>query len=370
RRQSGNAQRLFDHAQNVFYIGEVARFSGRPTDAEKAWREYKRLAEQMVALQPDNLKYRMEALYASQDIGISLYFEHRFREAQQLFEATGSQMEKLASFYPSNTSYQKEFASVLAWAADARRSRGNLKGAVAAREKQIALLQQVLGAGADSNIRSGLITAREGLAIALAESGNTDGAIQRLQEAVGDSEELILIEPRNAMWKQMAADTRLALGQILLSTQRRGEAEQQVSRGCALTGGLPPAYATAKARLSTNCALMRSRLALAAGAPSQAVSFAQQALAFARKERSEDPVADIFRSASVNLLLGDARLAAGDRTGAQAAWNEAIGRLPSDVEERPIETNQRMQLLRRMIRVAEAEPLQARLNGIGYRSMT
>ncbi|HEX8839908.1 MAG TPA: toll/interleukin-1 receptor domain-containing protein, partial [Sphingomicrobium sp.] len=134
RRQPGNPQRLFDHAQNVFYIGEVARFSGRPTDAEKAWREYKRLADQMVALQPDNLKYRMEALYASQDVGISLYFEHRFREAQQLFEATGSQMEKLASFYPSNTSYQKEFASVLAWAADARRSRGNLKGAVAARE--------------------------------------------------------------------------------------------------------------------------------------------------------------------------------------------------------------------------------------------
>ena len=111
RRSPDDPERLFDHAQNVFYVGEIARSAGRPAEAEAAWREYKRLADQMTALAPDNLKYRMEVLYANENVGISLYDQHRFAEATSQFEGAAGPMEKLASLYPANTTYQKEFAN-------------------------------------------------------------------------------------------------------------------------------------------------------------------------------------------------------------------------------------------------------------------
>ena len=44
RRNPDDPQRLFDHAQNVFYVGEIARDARRRSGAERAMREYKRLA--------------------------------------------------------------------------------------------------------------------------------------------------------------------------------------------------------------------------------------------------------------------------------------------------------------------------------------
>ena len=39
RRSPDDASRIYDHAQNVFYVGEVARFAGHPAEAEADWRE-------------------------------------------------------------------------------------------------------------------------------------------------------------------------------------------------------------------------------------------------------------------------------------------------------------------------------------------
>ena len=77
RRNPSDTQRLFDHAQNVFWLGELARFRGRNGQAEASYREYKRLADQLVTLEPDNLKWRMESLYGSEDVGIAVYGDGR-----------------------------------------------------------------------------------------------------------------------------------------------------------------------------------------------------------------------------------------------------------------------------------------------------
>jgi tetratricopeptide (TPR) repeat protein len=358
--------RLFDHAQNVFYVGEVARFAGRPTEAEAAWREYKRIADHMAALQPDNLKYRMEVLYANEDLGISLYNQHRFDEAGRLFESAAGPMEKLASLYPDNTSYQDEFSTLLAWLADGQRSKGNLDGAIANRERQIAWLNRLLDDVADSNSRASLIVAHEGLGVVLAEKGDTRRAIEELQSAVVEAENLIPIEPRNARWKSMAADARLQLAMTLLASGRRDEAVQHSAAGCKLAAGLPAAYAAAKTRLGTSCAMTRANLALASGATQQAIPLAMQALTYARTERSEDPISARYRIAQTYLLLGDARQAAGDSAGARGAWNDGLSAIAARVPERPVEMNERLELLRRLGRMDEAAPLEAHLRSIGY----
>src|SRR4051812_9953780 len=50
RRNPSDPQPIFDHAQNVFYAGQFAQKGGDLQTAESSMREYKRLAQRMVAL--------------------------------------------------------------------------------------------------------------------------------------------------------------------------------------------------------------------------------------------------------------------------------------------------------------------------------
>jgi tetratricopeptide (TPR) repeat protein len=370
QRAPNDPKRMFDHAQNVFYVGEMARYAGRPAQAELAYREYKRIADEMAKLEPDNLKYRMEVLYADEDLGISLYDQHRFTEARRQFESVLGPMEKLASLYPANMSYQKEFSNALAWLADTQRSQGDLDGAIATRERQVSALSRLLDVAADSDVRAKLITAHQGLGVVLAERRQSERAISELHSAVDEAESLIPIEPRNANWKSLAASARLDLARTLLSLDRRDEATQQAAAGCTLGSSIPVTFANSvRTRLQWACAMVRSRLSLAAGDNQQASKLGEQALASARTARSEDPIADRYRLAAMYRLVGDVRRQAGDIEGAKDAWNAALTQLPPSVTERPWESNEHAELLQRLGRAGEAAALSARLQTIGYRSV-
>ena len=367
RRAPDNASRIFDHAQNVFYVGEVARFAGHPAIAEANWREYKLLADRMVALQPDSLKYRMEAFYATEDVGISLYYQHRYAEAAQLLESSGGPMEKLVSLYPNDATYQKEFAVLLAWISDAARSQGHFGAAINARSRQISVLEHLLTTVRDSDARSKLITAHEGLALLFTETGRTEDALTQLRFALDEANQLIPVEPHNALWKSDAADVRVVLAQTLLANGQKEQSAEHTAAGCALAQELPSAYAGARTQLATLCAMMRGRLALADGNAQQAKSYAQQALNSANSQHSQDPIADRYRIAAAYRLIGDANERSGDLSSANTAWAAGLAALPQNVVENPAETDQRMQLLRRMNRTAEAAALAARLSALGDR---
>jgi eukaryotic-like serine/threonine-protein kinase len=368
RRNPNDAGRLYEHAQNVFWVGEIAREAGRPQESEAAYREYKRIADQMASIEPDNLKYRMEVLYANEDVGISLFNQHRFAEASAAFNGVLSQIQTLASLYPANKTYRKEVATTLAWVADAQRAQGNLQGAIASRTRQVHWLTELLGSGADSDVQERLAVAHQGLGVALTDAGELTRAIPELNAAANQADQLAQIEPRNAAWKSTAARTHLDLAIALTWLGRRVEADQQTALGCSLAAALPPSFAVAAVqRLRTTCAMIRARLALAAGANAQAASFAQQAIASARTEHSEDPIAVRYRVALAYRLLGDARQSAGDRTSAIAAWNSAFSALPAGVAERPWELNERFQLVRRLGKSSEAQALAAKLSQTGYK---
>jgi len=68
----------------------------------------------------------------------------------------------------------------------------------------------------------------------------------------------------------------------------------------------------------------------------------------------------------MSRLLGDARKSAGDAVGAVVIWNNALAALPANVSERPGETNERLQLLKRLGRPEQARPLAEKLARMGY----
>jgi tetratricopeptide (TPR) repeat protein len=372
RRNPDDPQRLYDHAQNVFYIGDIARLRGDIGTAETYYRGYKRLADRMVAIDPNNLKWRMEVAYANEDLGILLKNKRRFAEAGQLIGRSVGSMQSLSAVDPANAEYQQELGNVLGWFAEVEGDLGQFDSAIAARQRQIAFLEQhVSGSQTDVSLLQRLVPAHEGLGVLLTDRGKLDQAMIEYRRALAQANSLLAIEPTNSLWRDWSANTHLALARNLLATGHAAQASEEASAGCAIAGALRaqgPKVVRWRS-LQTTCLSMRSRLALASGGTQQALTFAEQALASAQAERSGDPVSDRFSIAASGRMLGDVRQRLGDSAGANDAWSAALNQLPANVAEVPFETNERVELLRRLGRSGEAQDAAARLKAMGYRSV-
>jgi tetratricopeptide (TPR) repeat protein len=373
RRDPGDPQRLYEHAQNVFWVGDLARQRGRTDRAETAFREYGELAGRMVAIQPDNLKYRMEVQYARENLGIVLMNQRRFDEALRQFNAIVKAIESMRMIDPDNKEYQNELSNAYGWLADAHRALGQLDDAIAVRQRQISYIDGLIAGGnSDVMLRQRLIVAHQALGILLTSRGQIARANEEYGEALTQAARLISIEPNNRKWRDLSASVQLELAKNLVALGRTSEAAQEAATGCGTAADLR-ARAADVARwrtLQTTCLSVRSRIALASGATAQAMALAEQALAAAHSENTGDPVADRYIVAAASCLLGDVQARAGDREGAIATWSAALAGLPRNVTERPWEINQRAELLRRLGRVDEARPLAARLAAIGFKSST
>ena len=372
RRSPNDPQRLYDHAQNVFWVGEVARWRGDPDAAAAGYRAYRNLAYRLSALDPDNLKYRMEVYYGEEDVGISLLNKRRYAEAARQFEKALGPIEKLASLEPANLVYQREVGTVLSWLAETDRATGRYESGIAYRERQLALIQTLQSRGAtDVQLARQAAVAHMALGIMLSETRGLSKGKADLKEAVIEADRLVALEPRNAIWKQTAAMTHLNYARQLLATGDKAGARTQWAAGCRLAAGLKTGGSGLSAArvVKTNCLLTQSRLELAGDSPKGALAAAERALASARSERNEDPLNDRYRIAAAELLLGDVRQRTGDSVGAKTAWDAGLAQLPSGVAERPQDMNTRAELLRRAGRTAQAAPLVAQLKSVGYNAV-
>ena len=373
RRNPDDPERLFDHAQNVFWIGDLARRRGQIDQAERGFRQYWDLANRMVAIQPDNLKWRMEVLYARENLGIVLYNQRRFDEASQLFEGSLGPMQALASVDASKIEYQQESSNVLAWLADARKAMGRFDEAIALRQRQASYLERLLAGGAsDVSLQRDLIAARQGLGVLYTFRGDLARGAGEYRVALGQADHLIKVEPSNSMWKEMAASVHLYLAKNLLLLGHSEEATGEATEGCSIAAALRAGVSTVwrLRTLQTTCLSMRTRLALASGARAEAVTWAERALSSARSERSGDAVKDRHCVAAAYLLLGDAHRTAGDSRAARTAWMNALASIPPNVAETPPELDDHAAVLERLGRQSELRPIERRLAEIGYRRIS
>src|SRR4051812_22592182 len=369
RRKPDDPQRLYDHAQNFFYIGELARQRGNPRAAEAAYREYQRLAERMVALQPDNLKWRVEAEDAQANLGIALFDQRRFEEADQLFQRALSTIEAIVAVSPTETEYQQALSDTLAWIADTKLAEGQLEQASRYRRRQIQLLQQLMLKNPDDvNYRSRIIPAYQGLGRLMLARGDTNAAIGNLRSAVADAERLIPSEPQNMLWQGIAASARLNLADALLASGNTGEAASKTQQGCNDVLRLVARdHSVVAWRTSLRaCFSMRAQLALRNGTYAEAVASAQQALRLAGPDRSVQGMAGIAR---LHRLAGDAYRQMGNQGAAQSEWKAGIAALPQGSSDRPPEMAERAALMERLQMTDQMHPIAERLSRMGYRKV-
>ena len=365
RRDSDNPQRLFDHAQNVFWVGYIAWQRGQLAAAGSAFREYKRLANRMIALAPGEPKYRLEAAYADSNLGTVLIDERRFGEAAAAFRNALAADEALLASNPRNPDYAKSLIQSLAWLSQALEGTGEIEESITQRERELTQAKQLGTGAADVDVRTSVLVAHRALGRLLTSRDQLSQGILHLTTASRMADGLIATEPGNSQWLQFAAGSRLELGELLLLDGQRDTAASAVRGGCDLTARLIAKDKTVVAwndKLRRACALARSRMALSAGSHGEASALAQEAV------RGSGTTPETRVSiAEAHSLHGDIRAAAGDRPGAAAAWRAALAMLPPGQDEAPNVLAHGAVLRQRLGDRAGARALAARLDTLGYR---
>ena len=368
-RNPNDPQALFDHAQNVFYIGQIAQQRGEFRTAEASMREYKKLALQMVALGPDSMKWRMEEQYADANLGIVLYDQRRFAEAVAQFAEALKTIEAISTADPQNTDYRTSIGESLAWLADGQDALGRFDDALASRQRNIAVLDGLLAGTTNVDYRQRLIPAHRALGNLYVERGQRDQAIKEFRAAVAYADALTALEPNNALWLESALRTRVDLARQLIGAAQAEEAASNTRFVCQTAAKLlrgDPRKPELRKGL-TSCWLLQARLALLNGSKAQALGMAQRAVDAARVVHSGDKIADAFLVARAYRLVGDIQRQIGDVDLARAAWANGLATVPAGVAEQPSETAEHAMLLQRLGRGSEARELTAPLAAFGYR---
>lgn len=367
-RNPGDPKRLYEHAQNAFYISDIAFRRGDLAAYVAASREYKRLADRMVQLEPNNMQWRMETNYADFNLGVALYNRRLFREATDQFVRALSTIDALAAADPGKADYQSGVADALTWVADAQAADGKLAEAVQTRKRYVAVLERLVPrAGADARFR--LIQGHRDLGNLYAQQGDSDLALQELRAGVAQGENLLALDPANTKWLQSTEAARLMLARHLTDQGHTAEAVAQLQPICSSYAKLVAKDPTIAARSAglRDCLMLQARLTASSGQKDRAVSLAGEAVRVARSIKSLDRADARFGLAGALRVLGDVRKSSGDMAGAQAAWTEALSVIPGGIAERPAEMDEHATILERLGRSSESAALRSRLAQIGYR---
>ena len=368
RRDPDDPQRLFDHAQNVFWTADISRQRGQLAEAEAGMREYKRLADRMVALEPSNMKWRMEQQSADTNLGVALFERRQFAEATAQFNRALQTMQALAVANPEDGDFQKSLTESQTWLASALAADGRLQDATRLREQHVAKINDLLRRTGDVEYRQKLVSAERNLGELHRFAGRVDEALEHFGAAVSNSETLLSREPANRRWSYFEARARIDLAESLLEARRSGESVAQATRACVTAQRLIATDPNVQRwrGVQRDCWLVRARIALDAGNSAEALRFAEQAVVAARSVSSTDPIEDKYAVAEAYGLLGDVRSRLGDSAGARAAWSAGLASVPPGVAEKPNEMAERVMVSKRLGRDADVEELATRLVRMGY----
>ena len=369
RRDSNNPERLFDQAQNVFWVGQIDWQRGHTGEAANRFREYRSLADRMIAAAPDDPKYRLEGVYADTNLGTVLIDQRRFGEAATVYQRSLAANEALLAGDPKNAEYQKGLLENLAWLSEAQEKSGQLDEATHQRERELSLIAQWTVGGGDVELRKKGMIAHRALSRLLTNRGQIGAGIKELSGAIQTADALIATEPGNSVWQEMDASFQFDLAELQLLAGQSDAAAAASRSGCDTATRLIQKDRSVVAwneGLRRTCATIRARLAFASGSTGEALSLAREAAAQPRTKSALTPDTK-FALANARLLLGDIEQKSGEAQAAQRDWHTALAALPGGNSEAPLVLASRAALFKRLGDAAGANAIAARLDRIGYR---
>lgn len=212
-RNPGDERAVFAHAQSEYWVGYAAERRGDWPRALAHYRAYAAASRRLIAIDPANPDYMMEAGWGEINIGkVRLAARARPDFGQpQLRKAIGW-FEKAARARPRDTAIQDEVGNGYAYLADSYYLEGNFARSLAARQRELALKTAIEARDPASNAaRFQRAKAQYAVAANLAKLGRQGEASVLLAVAGRDLDALLALEPRNREWSDVAERVRKAI---------------------------------------------------------------------------------------------------------------------------------------------------------------
>ncbi len=223
-RAPDDGQRIFEHAQSVFWVGYLDWRLGDLANAETAFREYVALAEQLIRLDPENPDWSAEWGHSNINLGVYYFESGSARGSLDNFRTALSVFDELGKKDPHNSEWQRMRAQSLAWLADASEDAGMLQAARQHRAAESAIYTTLLDRDpGNREIQQALLVSQNAMAdIAIAE-GELETAVVVSQRARELADELLALDPENTFNVSTAISVDSALLEALIY---QGELEQ------------------------------------------------------------------------------------------------------------------------------------------------
>ena len=332
-----DGQRIFDHAQSVYWVGYVARQRGQAADAEAAFRRYQELAQQLARLDPNKLDWRIEAAYASANLGVVYLESSRSQQALQAFTEARDAWIGIAGM---RAEYNIDLARTWGWIAKAREALGDFDGAIEAQRTKVSVLAKMPDAGTNRAVQQLLANASYELGRLQLALGHYAVARSTAQDGLARFEALAATDPANTEWLVHLTFARASLAEIEIALGERSAAREGIERAAADTARLLTTDATRNKwniALSGNLLLCKLALAEPTAAPRHELDALLAAVKSAQASGKPLDAEQHRIAAALELALGDLRAresaaAARDHWQAAAAHVQApaaVGDLPA-----------------------------------------
>jgi hypothetical protein len=199
-------QRIFDHAQSEYWVGFINWRAGDPAAAKAGFEAYARLADRLVAIDPTNDQWRMETVYGTHNLGtLVLRQAGDSARAERYFRLALKQIETIGRHKPGDPEVLTERARILAWLADSQRMQGHLDEAIATREEQGRLLEDLLAKNPRNvEVKRQLLGHDLGVARIAASEGASGRAISLLEAGYSRALALEAQDPDNKDFPKQA----------------------------------------------------------------------------------------------------------------------------------------------------------------------
>ncbi|MEZ5921874.1 MAG: tetratricopeptide repeat protein [Parvularculaceae bacterium] len=368
RRDPNNAQRIFDHAQSVFWVGYIAWQRGDAATAKKYFTQYKDYADQLVAIDPENDDWQMEEKYSLTNLGTLELDQGNAAGAEDHFRHALDISLALLAKKPGDSKRIFTAGQAHAWLAVAMVQELNFEGAKNQRLLEIALYQKAAAdAPGDIAYLEPQAPAFRNLATIELYQGDLQAAKSYIMRGQSVSGALTDRDPSNTLWQEFAGRDAMLEGQINLFHGELGMARVALNKavhiGNMLVSTKSDTVAWQRDTLS-KAEILLARVAGKSGDKQEAARLAQKALRELQKLSSEndgDIKAIENKTAAIEVLVE-----IGMRP--PQRWAEIVSMLaPIGEHAPPVAQARYAHALAALGRKEDARPIALRLLAAGYR---
>ncbi len=213
RRDPDNQQRIFDHAQSVYWVGDIALKRGDMAAVTDYWTQYRDFGARLVDLDPDKDEWKTELAYGHRNLASLALDEGDAKAAEAGFRRALAISEALAAKHPDDKEIQIALAQDYYWLSSAFERVGDFAAAEMANKSEAEVYAALLARDPDDDsvLHRVSVNGRVGARIAMA-SGDANRALEILLALVPQHDERIARDPQNSRWHDYYSLLQIDIG--------------------------------------------------------------------------------------------------------------------------------------------------------------